>query len=56
MPLILSGKGIIPLAKDLIFEPAKEYLEENLLGVYKDKVKLLASELSTHNAAVLGAS
>ncbi|MBK7712593.1 MAG: ROK family protein [Bacteroidales bacterium] len=48
--------GGLALAKDLIFEPAKEYMEENLLSIYKDKVKLLASELSTQNAAVLGAS
>jgi glucokinase len=48
--------GGLALAKDLIFEPAKEYMEENLLTIYKDKVKLLASELSTQNAAVLGAS
>ena len=49
----LSG---LALAKDLIFEPAKEYMEENLLSIYKGKVKLLASQLSTQNAAVLGAS
>ena len=48
--------GGLALAKDLIFEPAKEYMEENLLSIYKGKVKLLASELSTQNAAVLGAS
>ena len=48
--------GGLALAKDLIFEPAKEYMEENLLSIYKGKVKLLPSELSTHNAAVLGAS
>jgi len=46
----------LALAKDLIFEPAREYMEENLLSIYKGKVKLLASELSTQNAAVLGAS
>ena len=48
--------GGLALAKDLIFGPAKEYMEEHLLDVYKDKVKLLPSELSTQNAAVLGAS
>ncbi len=48
--------GGLALAKDLIFEPAKEYMEENLLSIYKGKVKLLPSELSTQNAAVLGAS
>jgi len=48
--------GGLALAKDLIFEPTKEYMEENLLSIYKGKVKLLQSELSTQNAAVLGAS
>lgn len=48
--------GGLALAKDLIFEPAREYMEENLLEIYRGKVKLLPSELSTHNAAVLGAS
>jgi len=48
--------GGLALAKDLIFEPAREYMEENLLEIYKGKVKLLPSELSTQNAAVLGAS
>ena len=48
--------GGLALAKDLIFEPAQKYMEENLLSIYKGKVKLLPSELSTQNAAVLGAS
>ncbi|NMC36826.1 MAG: ROK family protein [Bacteroidales bacterium] len=48
--------GGLALAKELIFEPAKIFMEENLLHIYKDKVKLLPSELSTQNAAVLGAS
>lgn len=48
--------GGLALAKELIFEPAKEFMEENLLHIYKGKVKLLPSELSTRNAAVLGAS
>jgi glucokinase len=48
--------GGLALAKELIFEPAREYMEKNLLFIYRDKVKLLPSELSTQNAAVLGAS
>lgn len=48
--------GGLALAKDLIFEPAKQYMEENLLSIYKGRVKLLESQLSTQNAAVLGAS
>ncbi len=48
--------GGLALARDLIFKPAQEYMEKYLLSIYKGKVKLLQSELSTHNAAVLGAS
>jgi glucokinase len=48
--------GGLALAKDLIFEPTKRYMEQNLLSIYRGKVKLLESNLSTQNAAVLGAS
>jgi len=48
--------GGLALAKELIFEPAKQHMEQNLLYIYRDKVKLLPSELSMQNAAVLGAS
>ena len=48
--------GGLALAKDLIFEPTKRFMEQNLLSIYRGKVKLLESDLSTQNAAVLGAS
>lgn len=48
--------GGLALAKDLIFEPTRRYMEENLLYIYKGKVKLLPSKLNSQNAAVLGAS
>jgi glucokinase len=48
--------GGLALAKELIFEPAREHMEKNLLYIYQGKVKLLPSELSAQNAAVLGAS
>jgi glucokinase len=48
--------GGLAQAGELIFEPARESMEENLLYIYRGKVKLLPSELSTRNAAVLGAS
>ncbi|MDZ7636160.1 MAG: ROK family protein [Bacteroidales bacterium] len=48
--------GGLALAKELIFEPAKEHMEKDLLYIYRDKVKLLPSELSMQNAAVMGAS
>lgn len=48
--------GGLALAKDLIFEPTRKYMEENLLSIYKGKVKLLPSKLNSQNAAILGAS
>ena len=48
--------GGLALAKDLIFEPTRRYMEENLLSIYKGKVKLLPSKLNSQNAAILGAS
>ena len=40
----------------LIFEPTKKYMELNMLNIFKNKVKLLPSELKGAQAAVLGAS
>jgi len=48
--------GGLAMAKDLIFKPAKKYMEEYLLSIYSNKVKLLPSKLKARNAAVLGAS
>lgn len=48
--------GGLALAGDILFKPAIESMEENMLVIYKGKVKLLASQLSAQNAAVLGAS
>ncbi|HKJ34575.1 MAG TPA: ROK family protein [Balneolaceae bacterium] len=41
---------------DFIFKPTHKYMEENMLSIYRNKVKLLPSELQNKNAAVLGAS
>ncbi len=48
--------GGLALSGDFIFKPAKESMERHLLSIYRDKVKILPSELNTKNAAVLGAS
>lgn len=48
--------GGLALADDFIFEPARKSMNEHLLSIYKGRVKLLPSGLSTKNAAVLGAS
>ena len=48
--------GGLAQAGDLIFDPVKKYMEEYLLNIYRDKVKLLPSELPPGDAAILGAS
>jgi len=48
--------GGLAKAGDFIFEPTKRYMEENLLKVYRNKVKLIASSLQDVNIAVLGAA
>ena len=52
--IILFG-GVIK-AGDLIMEPTKEHMEKNLLPIFKNKVKLIFSELKEADAAILGAS
>jgi glucokinase len=48
--------GGLAQAGDLIFEPVKRYMEENMLNIYKNKVKVLPSQLPPGEAAVLGSS
>ncbi|MGE5683265.1 MAG: ROK family protein [Bacillota bacterium] len=48
--------GGLAAAGKLIFEPAKRYMEEYMLNIFKNKVKLLPSALTGGNVAVLGAS
>lgn len=48
--------GGLSKAGDFIFKPVKQYMEENMLEIYKNKVKILPSELMDKNAAVMGAS
>jgi glucokinase len=48
--------GGLAKAGKLIFEPTHKYMEENLLPIYRGKIKLLPSQLHDANAAVLGAS
>ncbi len=48
--------GGLALSGNLILEPTKKYFEENLLNIFKNKVKLLPSKLTNGNTAVLGAS
>ncbi|MDR1810871.1 MAG: ROK family protein [Prevotella sp.] len=48
--------GGLTKAGDLIFKPVQRSMEENLLLIFRNKVKLLVSELKESDAAVLGAS
>lgn len=48
--------GGLAQAGDLLFKPAAVAMNENLLAVYRGKVKILPSLLRVKNAAVLGAS
>lgn len=48
--------GGLAQAGDLIFEPTKRYMEQYILNIYKNKVKLLPSELPPGDAAILGSS
>lgn len=48
--------GGLTKAGNILLEPVKRHMEQNLLAIYKDKVKILVSELKESDAAVLGAS
>jgi glucokinase len=48
--------GGLAQAGSFIFEPTQRYMEENLLIIYKGKVKLLPSELKESDVAILGAA
>jgi len=43
-------------AGEYIFEPAKRSMEEHLLPIFKNKVKILPSKLKEGSAAIIGAS
>lgn len=52
--IVLFG-GVIK-AGDLLMQPTREHMEKNLLPIFRDKVKLVFSELKEADAAILGAS
>ncbi|MDR0793981.1 MAG: ROK family protein [Chitinophagaceae bacterium] len=43
-------------AGDLILKPTKKYMEENLLPIFQNKIRIIFSELKEADAAILGAS
>ncbi len=48
--------GGLAKSGDFIFKPTVKYFEENLLNIYKNKVKILPSQLNENDAAILGAA
>lgn len=48
--------GGVTKAGDLIIKPTKEHMEKNVLPIFRNKVKLIFSELKEADAAILGAS
>jgi glucokinase len=48
--------GGLTKAGDLILKPTQESMEENLIEVFKNKVRILVSHLKESDAAILGAS
>ncbi|MEI8060581.1 MAG: ROK family protein [Ferruginibacter sp.] len=48
--------GGLTKAGDLILKPTKQHMEENLIQVFQNKVKILVSHLKESDAAILGAS
>lgn len=48
--------GGLTNAKKFLFEPTQYYFEKNLMNIYKNKIKILPSELKKNYAPVLGAA
>lgn len=48
--------GGLTKAGNLLLNPTRRHMEENLLPIFKNKVKLIFSELKESDAAILGAS
>jgi len=48
--------GGLANAKELLFEPTIRHFEENLLNIYKNKIKIVPSKLKENQAAILGAA
>ena len=48
--------GGLTKAGDMLLVPTRKSMEENLLPIFQDKVKLIFSQLNVSDAAILGAS
>jgi len=54
-PKVIFLFGGLAKAGNLILEPTRRHLEDNLLNIYKGKVKVLISGMEELNAAIMGA-
>ena len=48
--------GGLTKAGEFLLTPTRKYMEENLLPIFQNKVKLICSQLNESDAAILGAS
>ena len=48
--------GGLAKAGDMLFNPVREYVDKNIMQIFKETVKILPSSISENNAAVLGAA
>lgn len=55
-PELIVLTGGLSRSKELILEPTRKYMEENLLDIYKGTVELKLSEISGKRTAILGAA
>lgn len=55
-PEAIFLSGGVANAKDLITVPTKKYMEENLLPIFRNKVKILISQLPDMNVGLVGAA
>lgn len=55
-PEAIFLSGGVANAKELITVPTKKYMEENLLPIFRNKVKILISQLPDMNVGLVGAA
>ena len=55
-PEVIFIFGGLAQSGDLLMKPLKESFENNLLSIYKNKIKILQSSLPESSAAILGAA
>jgi len=55
-PSMIIIFGGLAQAGKYIFDPIQKYFDQNVLKVYKDKVKIIPSLLKANDVAILGAA